>query len=123
MTTLAWLQQAAATPVQFGEAVVALQAVLLFIGGATGAFCRAALSETQETLSKRTLADTVIGGMMGVLLPVVSPLLPLPVKVTAEWTAYQLMALSAVLAFIVNWATTLIGWKRGWFGPNGKPHA
>jgi hypothetical protein len=110
-----------ATPVHLAEIVIALQSLLLFIGGATGAFCRAAFSQTQETLSRRTLADTIMGGFMGVLLPVISQILPLPVKITGEWTAYQLMAMAGVIAFIANWATTLAGWKLGIFHHDTKP--
>jgi len=98
-------------------------ALLLFVGGAVGAFCRGALSDTQATWSRRTLVDVLMGGVMGLLTFTPLVLGPLQavfaLKDAETMDPYQRAALAAAVSFVVNWATTLAGWKLGWFARHG----
>lgn len=106
-------------PAGLAELTIFLQALLLFIGGAAGAFCRAACSVTQQTLSRRTIADVLIGGFIGVLLPILPLERLVGFRIDATLTAYQLMALAGIIGFVGNWTTTLIGWRLGVWGKGG----
>lgn len=97
-------------------------ALMLAIGGALGAFCRAGLSQTQYTISTRTFIDCIIGIVTGILVPVIGlDLVPGEIKI-ADLTSLQQSCFAFIIGFGSDAIFTSILWKFGYLKPNGGPH-
>ncbi len=51
--------------------------IVFFVAGLAGAACKAFFSNDQATWSRKSVGDVVLGGLTGILFPLVSPM-PLP---------------------------------------------
>jgi hypothetical protein len=100
--------------------VIVTKEMALLAGGVLGAFCRAMASATQQTFSRRTFIDVVIGGAMGIITPILKLDHVLPLKDAGAFTLLDHAAVACVVAFIANWATTLIGFRLGIIWPEKK---
>jgi hypothetical protein len=92
-------------------------ALMLWLGGALGAFTRALLSVTQQTFSRRTLADILVGGATGVILPVSVSILPFS---NFDLSKFPFIAQSAIAYFIGasgSFIFTTAGWRFGYIRP------
>ncbi len=50
---------------------------VFFVAGVVGAACKAFFSNDQATWSRKSFGDVVLGGLTGILFPLISPV-PLP---------------------------------------------
>ena len=95
-------------------------ALILWGGGALGGFARALNSQTQDTFSKRTLHDLLVGGFTGTVLPILAQYLPFLSLDLSKLTALD----KAAIAFFVGLSGSLVftstGWKMGWIVPSSK---
>jgi hypothetical protein len=69
--------------------------IATFFGGIVGSALRAAISPDQSFASRKTVADIVIGGLVGILVPVT-------VGLPEAWTLEQKFAAIAVLAYTAS---------------------
>lgn len=53
------------------------QSVTYFVAGVVGTGCKSLLSQGQDFISKKTVVDIVVGGLVGILLPMF-PIIPIP---------------------------------------------
>jgi hypothetical protein len=95
---------------------VTVTAGMLFVCGALGAWGRAKMSDTQAVFSERTVIDMLMGGFGGVLLPVITGLVPTLSSVLlgdfSKWTALQQSALAFFVGASGNYVWTVIGWRQ-----------
>lgn len=54
-----------------------MTSLMFFVAGLLGAACKAYLSNDQATFSRKSVGDVVLGGLTGLLFPLLSPV-PLP---------------------------------------------
>lgn len=69
--------------------------IATFLGGLVGSALRAAIAPDQEFASRKTVADVLIGGLVGILVPVT-------VGLPEAWTLAQKFAAIAVLAYTAS---------------------
>jgi phosphate/sulfate permease len=67
--------------------------VIFFVAGVVGAGLKSYLANDQTTLSKKSLGDVILGGIGGILLPLVTPL-------PAGTTVIQQAAIVAALSYV-----------------------
>lgn len=67
------------------------QTLALFVGGLIGSACRAYLTKSQETFSRQSLGDVVIGAIVGVLYPQFPILGPLAGNVVQQASMVAIM--------------------------------
>jgi tetratricopeptide (TPR) repeat protein len=93
-----------------GDGLLDAATIALAFGGMLGSFLRALTTKGQSTLSKQTGVDMIVGGIVGVLLPVVplsSILTLLGVQVQlpslpTDWTPLQKGAAMAFVAYVFS---------------------
>lgn len=91
-----------------------ISALMLFISGAIGAWARAVISGTQTSWGQRTIVDCLIGGGVGIILPIVAPILNRVLGIDYyTWTTLQQSVLSFLIGGGGTWLWTAIGWRRG----------
>lgn len=94
-----------------------ITAAMLFGCGAAGGWGRAKLSDTQRVFSQRTIADMLVGGFGGVLLPVLPSLAPTVNQVLLgdfnKWNALQQAALAFFAGATGSYMWTKYAWKKG----------
>lgn len=89
-------------------------ALMLFVSGALGAWARAVISGTQTAWSQRTVVDLLIGGGVGILLPILAPVFNRVLGIDYySWTVLQQSVLSFLIGGGGNWLWTAIGWRTG----------
>lgn len=54
-----------------------LVSLVFFVAGVVGAACKAFFSNDQATWSRKSIGDVILGGLTGILFPLLSPV-PLP---------------------------------------------
>lgn len=97
-------------------------ALMLFAGGALGGFCRAALSETQKTRSKRTFVDCMLGGVIGVLLPVFGPKIITIIDIDVnKLTSLHQSGIAFLIGYGGTAAVTSLLWRFGIIKPQQGP--
>jgi hypothetical protein len=91
-----------------------ITALMLFVAGAIGAWCRVVLSRTQNTWSQRTVVDVVVGGSWAALLPRLAPLFSSTlIQKLDEWDAVQKSCLALLLGVNGSWLWTTFAWRIG----------
>ena len=92
------------------DSILDAATIALAFGGMLGAFLRALTTKGQSTLSKQTGVDMIVGGIIGVLLPVVPlssvfTLLGIQVQLPylpTDWTPLQKGAAMAFVAYVFS---------------------
>ena len=90
-------------------------ALILFVGGALGAFARAGYSPTQNVRSQRTGLDMLIGGAFGLLLPAfATKLVPFIGLDILSLTALQQGSVAFFTGLAGSSMWTSLGWRLGY---------
>lgn len=104
-----------------------VSALILALGGAGGAWARAAISGTQAAgwpwqWNSRMWADAAIGMAFGVLLPAFGTVLkPIFGFDLTQMTAVQQGGIALMCGGGGSWFFTAIGWKTGYIVPASTP--
>lgn len=76
-----------------------LEALAFFAGGVVGCACRAAISKSQDFYTRKTVADLIIGGLTGIIYPVIAPI---PIPSSAHANIIQQAAFVALVSYFVD---------------------
>lgn len=76
-----------------------IEAIALASGGVLGCAARALVSQSQDLISRKTIADLIIGGLVGIVYPLIAPI---PIPSSGHANLIQQAAFVGIVSYVAD---------------------